>query len=75
MGAMLFEIVTKKSHQPIMYASRLLIKVKHNYSTTHRKVLIMFGILHKFTHYLLGSKLVFYVVHMTLIYLINKSQV
>jgi len=31
--------------------------------------------LHKFRHYLLGNKFVFYVDHMALIYLMNKSQV
>ncbi len=31
--------------------------------------------LHKFKHYLLGNKFVFYVDHMALIYLVNKPQV
>jgi len=31
--------------------------------------------LHKFRHYLLGSKFVFYVDHMALVYLVNKPQV
>jgi hypothetical protein len=31
--------------------------------------------LHKFRHYLLGNKFVFYVNHMTLVYLVNKPQV
>jgi hypothetical protein len=31
--------------------------------------------LHKFRHYLLGNKFVFYVDHMALIYLVNKPQV
>ncbi len=31
--------------------------------------------LHKFKHFLLGNKFVFYVDHMTLVYLVNKSQV
>jgi hypothetical protein len=30
--------------------------------------------LHKFKHYLLGNKFVFYVDHMALIYLLNKPQ-
>jgi len=30
--------------------------------------------LHKFKHYLLGNKFVFYVDHMALIYLVNKPQ-
>jgi len=32
----------------------------------------MFFVLHKFRHYLLGNKFVFYVDHMTLVYLVNK---
>jgi hypothetical protein len=31
--------------------------------------------LHKFKHYLLGSKFVFYVLDMALVYLVNKPQV
>jgi len=31
--------------------------------------------LHKFKHYLLGNKFVFYVDHMALVYLVNKPQV
>jgi hypothetical protein len=30
--------------------------------------------LHKLKHYLLGNKLVFYVNHMALVYLVNKPQ-
>jgi hypothetical protein len=31
--------------------------------------------LHKFKHYLLGNKFVFYVDHMALVYMVNKPQV
>jgi hypothetical protein len=31
--------------------------------------------LHKFKHFLLGNKFVFYVDHMALVYLVNKPQV
>jgi hypothetical protein len=31
--------------------------------------------LHKFKHFLLGNKFVFYVDHMSLVYLVNKPQV
>jgi len=40
-----------------------------------RKVLLMVFILHKFKHYLLGNKFVFYVDHMALVYLVNKPHV
>jgi hypothetical protein len=31
--------------------------------------------LHKFRHYLLGNRFVFYVDHMALVYLVNKPQI
>jgi hypothetical protein len=41
MGAMLFQNVIGKNDQPIVYAYRLLNKVEHNYSTTHKKALTL----------------------------------
>ncbi len=35
----------------------------------------MVYVLHKFKHFLLGNKFVFYVDHMVLVYLVNKPQV
>ncbi len=35
----------------------------------------MVCVLHKFRHFLLGNKFVFYVNHMALIYMVNKPQV
>jgi hypothetical protein len=43
--------------------------------TTQKEALAMVCVLHKFWHYLLGNKFVFYVHHMTFPYLIKKSQV
>jgi hypothetical protein len=40
-----------------------------------KKALAMVFVLHKFKHYLLGNKLVFYVIHMALVYLVNKPHV
>jgi hypothetical protein len=40
-----------------------------------REVLVMIFALHKFRHYLLGNKFVFYVDHMALVYLVNKPYV
>ncbi len=37
MGVMLSQNVTRKIDQPLMYVSRLLNKVQHNYSTTEKK--------------------------------------
>ncbi len=74
-GAMLGQNPTSKYDQPIVYASKLLNKVKHNYATTKREALVMVYALHKFKHFLLGNKFVFYVYHMVLVYLVNKPQV
>ncbi len=74
-GAMLSLNVIKKSNQPIVYASRLLNRIEQNYSTTKKTTLIIVFSLHKFKHYLLGNKFVFYVNHMALVYLVNKPQV
>jgi len=61
-----------KYDQPIIYASRLLNKVEQNYTTTKIEALAMVYALHKFKHFLLGNKFVFYVDHMALVYLVNK---
>ncbi len=74
-GAMLAQNPSGKYDQPIKYVFRLLNKVKYNYITIERKVLVIVYVLHKFRHFLLEFFLVFYVNHMTLIYLFNKPQV
>jgi hypothetical protein len=74
-GAMLFQNVTGKSDQPIVYASRPLNRAEHNYNTTKMEALAMGFSLHKFRHYLLGNKFIFHVDHMALVYLVNKPQV
>jgi len=43
--------------------------------TTKREAFAMVYALHKFHHYLLGNKLIFYVDHMALLYLVQKPQV
>ncbi len=58
-----------------MYASKLLNNAKQNYSTKKKEALVMVFTLHKFKHYLLGNKIVFYVDHKALVYLIKKPQV
>jgi hypothetical protein len=69
---MLSQNMTRKNDQLIVYASNLLNKIKQNYSTTHKEILAMVFSLHKFGHYLLGNKFVFYLDHMALVYLVNK---
>ncbi len=70
-GVMFSQNATRKNDQLKVYASRLLNKVEDNYSITQIKALAMVFSLHKFKHYLLGNKFVFYVDHMALVYLVN----
>jgi hypothetical protein len=56
------------------YASQLLNNAENNYITMERKALVMVYALHKFHHYLLGNKFIFYVDHMAQFYLIKKFQ-
>jgi hypothetical protein len=58
-----------------VYTSRLFNKVEQNYTTIEREALAMVYALHKFKHFLLGNKFVFYVDHMVMVYLVNKSHV
>jgi len=53
-----------KFDQLVMYASRLLNSIESNYIIIERETLMMVYALHKFKHYLLGNRVVFYVEHM-----------
>jgi hypothetical protein len=74
-GVMLFQNATGKGDQPIVYAFRLLNRAKQNYNTIYKEALAMVFSLHKFKHYLLSNKFVFYVDHLALVYLVNNPQV
>jgi len=50
-------------NQPITYALWLLSSVKWNYTTMEREALAMVYALHKFCHYFLNNRFVFYVDH------------
>jgi hypothetical protein len=69
-GAMLAQNLTIKCNQPIAYALQLLNNVERNYTMTKREALMMVYVLHKFHHYLMGNKFIFYVDHMALLYLV-----
>ncbi len=69
---MLAQNLINKYDQPIVYAFRLLNKVEQNYITIERKVLVMFYVLHKFKHFLLGNKFALYENHVVMVYLVNK---
>ncbi len=62
----------RKCDQPIAYAFCLLNNMECNYTTMEHEALAMVYALHKFWHYLLGNKFVFYVDHMALLYLIKN---
>lgn len=68
---MLAQNLTRKHDQFIVYASRLLNNVKHNYSYTEPETLAMVFVFDKFKHYFI----VFYVDDMALVYLMNKPHV
>ncbi len=71
-GTVLAQNPIKKCDQPIAYASKLLNNAKKNYTITKRETLAMVYVLHKFKHYLLRNKFVFYVNHMALMYFVKK---
>jgi hypothetical protein len=73
-GAMSTKNLTWKHDQPIVYASKLLNSVGRNYNTTKHEALAMVFAPHKFRHYLLSNKFIFYVDHMGLVYLVNKPR-
>jgi hypothetical protein len=72
---MLIQNPIGKCDQPIAYVSWLLNNAKKNYTTTKREALMMVYALHKYRHYLLSNKFVFYVDHMAFLYLVKKPQV
>jgi hypothetical protein len=74
-GAILAHNPTNNFDQLVMYASELLNSAERNYTITKREALVMVYVLHKFKHYLLGNRFVFYVDHMVFVYLINKPEV
>ena len=62
------------SDHPIAFASRQLSAAERNYTTTERECLAMIFALKKFRHYLLMNKVVFFVDHMAIRYLVNKPE-
>jgi hypothetical protein len=72
---MLVQNLTKKCDQSIVNASRLFNNIEKNYMMTKKEAFAMVYALHKFRHYLLCNKFIFYVDHMGLLYLLQKPQV
>ncbi len=71
-GVMKAQDVTRKHLQPIVCIQ--ITKPCRNQNSNSKKLeaLIMMFALHKFRHYLLGNKFVFYVDHMALVNLVLK---
>ena len=57
---------------PISYASHQMNSAERNYSTIEREGLAMVYAVKKFRHYLLANKVIFFVDHHALLYLVNK---
>ena len=62
-GAILTQAGEDGMDYPIVYSSRKLNKVEHNYSTTEREALRMVFAPKKYQHYLLANPFVFYIDH------------
>ena len=58
----------------IYYSSRTLNDAQQNYTTTEKKFLVIIFALEKFRSYLLGSKMVIFMNHSTLKYLMIKKE-
>ena len=57
---------------PIAFASKQLTDAERNYTTTEREALAMLFSVKRYRHYLLMNKVIFFVDHMALRYLVNK---
>ena len=57
---------------PIAFASKQLTDAERNYTTTEREALAMVFSVKKYRHFLLMNKVIFFVDHMALRYLVNK---
>jgi hypothetical protein len=68
--SVLMQMYEKNWFRPVYYASRCLLKVERNYSTTEREALGMIYSVTKFRHYLLEKKFTFHVDHSALVYLV-----
>ena len=70
-GAVLGQRKGKIFHA-IYYASKVLNDAQVNYATTEKEMLAIVYALEKFKSYLVGSKVIIYVDHAAIKYLLNK---
>lgn len=64
----------KKLHV-IYYASRTLDEAQMNYATTKKELLVVVFALDKFCFYLVGAKIIIYIDHVAIRYLLSKKDV
>ena len=62
-----------KKHHAIVYASKTLTRAQLNYATTEKELLVVFFAINKLRSYLLGAKVVVYIDHAALKYLLRKK--
>ena len=62
-----------KKHHAIAYASKTLTRAQLNYATTEKELLVVFFAINKLRSYLLGAKVVVYIDHAALKYLLTKK--
>ena len=72
-GAVLGQRLDKKP-TAICYASRTLIEAQINYMTKEKELLAVVYALEKFQPYILGSKIIIYIDHAALKYLLSKKE-
>jgi len=71
-GAILGQTKDKK-HHAIAYASKTPIGAQLNYATTEKELLAVVFAIDKFRSYLVGAKVIVYIDHSTLKYLLTKK--
>jgi len=71
-GAMLGQRKGRIFHT-IYYASKVLNEAQNNYATTEKELLAIVFALEKFRSYLVGSKIVIYIDHAAIKYLLRKA--
>ena len=72
-GAVLGQRLDKKP-MAICYTSKTLVEAQINYMTTEKELLTLVYALEKFRPYILGSKIIIYIDHAALKYLLSKKE-
>jgi hypothetical protein len=62
-----------RKHHAISYASKTLSRPQLNYATTKKELLVVVFAIDKFRSYLVGAKVIVYIDHAALKYLLTKK--